>query len=373
MAKIYEAVKIGFDQIDQNFIRDWIDLIGRCTDPNAYLDPAFVLSALKYLKHKRITIVALYHVYSEQRILVGLGVFEFYMATFRHPFPQFQAYKSTHSPLSGLLIDRDMTFEIVSFLMKYLGTRYWYMVGVRFRDFPTTDALGQVLGQFDKGKWTTFWDYRRAVYTIPEERGDSWSGEISKKRLASYRKSLRDMEKLGALDWQIISSSEVSESTVADFLRVEHSGWKGEKGTSLLSNSRHTQFFKETIEQLRERQQVFFSELRLNGKLIAGTCNFISGNKAFAFKIGWDIDYKKYSPGIVCVIEFLRHTDKKILNLYQFESGSTGNSFIDHYWHERWDIADGFFAFNGHGVLIIRLLETARQSIKSVIRLLKIK
>ena len=87
MAKIYEAVKIGFDQIDQNFIRDWIDLIGRSSDPNVYLDPAFILSAFKYLGHKKILIVALYDINSERRILVGLGVFEFYMATFRHPFP----------------------------------------------------------------------------------------------------------------------------------------------------------------------------------------------------------------------------------------------------------------------------------------------
>ena len=225
--------------------------------------------------------------------------------------------------------------------------------------------------KLDEGKWTTFWDYRRAVYTIPADRDESWASEISKKRLSNYRKSLRDMEKLGVLEWQFVPSSEISESTVTNFLRVEHSGWKGEDGTSLLSNSNHAQFFNETIRLLKERNRVFFSELRLNGEVIAGTCNFISGNKAFAFKIGWDIAYKKYSPGIVNEIKFLRKVDKEMLNLCQIESGATENSFIDHYWYERWKLVDGVLAFNQHGIFFMRLLETSRQFVKSLIRWLR--
>ncbi len=196
----YEVVELSIDQIDQDFINDWANLNDRCLDAIVYLDPAFIFPALKYLAHKHVILTVLYDTDNEDHSLVGLGLFEFCLGTFRFPLPYLVVYKSTHSFLSGLVIDRDKTEEVVSVLLEYLARKYWYTFGVRFIDFAIEDRLGLILQNSDRTKWYKLWDYQRVIYTIPQTTDESWSGGISKNSLKNYRRHWRELHKLGSLE-----------------------------------------------------------------------------------------------------------------------------------------------------------------------------
>ena len=47
--------------------------------------------------------------------------------------------------------------------------------------------------------------------------------------------------------------------------------------------------------------------LELNGKPIAQKCNFLAENGSYAFKIAYDEDYARYSPGLLLEIENIEH------------------------------------------------------------------
>jgi hypothetical protein len=46
--------------------------------------------------------------------------------------------------------------------------------------------------------------------------------------------------------------------------------------------------------------------LRLDGRPIAYKCNFLAGQASFTFKIAFDENYARYSPGMLLEIEYVR-------------------------------------------------------------------
>lgn len=61
------------------------------------------------------------------------------------------------------------------------------------------------------------------------------------------------------------------------------------------------------MEGFNKTGRAFFTEIVLNDKIISSTTNLISGKAGFAFKVGWDIEFAKYGPGIVNEIKTLEH------------------------------------------------------------------
>ncbi len=55
------------------------------------------------------------------------------------------------------------------------------------------------------------------------------------------------------------------------------------------------------LTQFANQQKLMMLSLTIDGKPIAMKCNLLSGNGAFAWKITYDEDYARFSPG--CILE----------------------------------------------------------------------
>ncbi|MFM2406676.1 MAG: hypothetical protein RL223_4556, partial [Pseudomonadota bacterium] len=55
----------------------------------------------------------------------------------------------------------------------------------------------------------------------------------------------------------------------------------------------------------------------------------------FAFKVGWDPELRKFGPGMLNEIEFIRQGRERCPNLTMFESGASADSFISKLWPGR--------------------------------------
>ena len=64
------------------------------------------------------------------------------------------------------------------------------------------------------------------------------------------RRRERLLGERGKLEWRFIGGSDVGAREVHRFLELEHMGWKGDEGTSLLSNPAEARFFEEMIATL---------------------------------------------------------------------------------------------------------------------------
>lgn len=111
---------LEFAQIDEPLVCRWSQLEQRAVESNAYLSPHFVLSALLHFAPRRKPLfVFVDHHQGGEDHLVGVGVFERVMASPKMPVPHLRAYRSPHSYLTGLLIDRDCIDPVIELFFSY--------------------------------------------------------------------------------------------------------------------------------------------------------------------------------------------------------------------------------------------------------------
>src|SRR5207244_4435419 len=122
----------------------------------------------------------------------------------------------------------------------------------------------------------------------------------------SLRRRVRRLQELGQACWNVVCRGGVRETSVEAFLDLEHRGWKGDHCSSLRSTPAHERFFREMVAGFGTEDRAVFVELQLDGKVVATTSNFISGQSGFAFKVGWLPDLAKVSPARLTELELVR-------------------------------------------------------------------
>jgi CelD/BcsL family acetyltransferase involved in cellulose biosynthesis len=362
---------LGRADIDAPLIDRWARLEARSLEANAYLSPHFVVPALRHLTPElAVEIVAVFDRESANAPLVGLGVFSRRSPTRRMPFPTLCAYRSPHSFLTGLLIDRDLADRVADAFFGYFGSRRNRWCAVEFVDLrqhgPLLRAL-QGAARRAGARWHPY-DRRRRAVLDPHGLGERpLEGRLDPHDAAELRRKRRRLAERGAVSWRLVDDGQVRAEQVETFLALEHRGWKAEQGSSLRSQPAHETFFRELVDGFRAAGRAFFCELQLDGCAIASSSNLLSGDAAFAFKIGWDPAYAKSSPGILNEIEFIEHASERFGTLEYIDSGAQPGSFIDSLWTQRVDLVTGAFLSRGIPATLEPLLAALRR-IKSRLR-----
>jgi CelD/BcsL family acetyltransferase involved in cellulose biosynthesis len=160
----------------------------------------------------------------------------------------------------------------------------------------------------------------------------------------------------------LLRNDEVERGTIDTLLRLEDMGWKKKRKFSLLSQTGQREFFTRTVENYARHNQVFFCELLVGTRVIASTCNFISGNNGFAFKIGWDPEYWEFSPGIMNEMELMRNAGSQLASLEAVDSGATEDSFINSYWGNRKTLFNGAITFGAFATTMFRFMHQFRRA-----------
>lgn len=358
---LFFARKLDLSEITQEFLDQWRALECSSLEDNAFLSSSFIIPAIENLsKGQKIFLVAVYR--NNSSTLCGLGIFNYRLGSPSYPLPHLEAFKSTHSFLTGLLLDNNDSLAIAAEMMSFIKSSYPSVCCVRFRDVDLTGRFGEVIRELDTTtdfSWHESSTVERACLKI-SDLGGHWKENLSKRRMKTYRNALNRLKALDSVEWRLIQSDEARTTQIQNFLQLEHKGWKGENGDSLLSRENQERFFVQTVENFARNNGVFFTELRLGDKIIASTCNFIAGTSGFAFKIGWDPDYQKYSPGVVNEIEFLKHTETSALPIYSIDSGAPESSFINHYWSGRKTLSRGLLAFGPKASIIACIMQQLR-------------
>jgi hypothetical protein len=245
-----------------------------------------------------------------------------------------------------LLIDRNEAEGTLRSFFQFFCNKKAAWHGVEFDYRPVDSSQAEVIAGI-AGEFGSLWQEQekthRAVF-VPSEGGDAYiQAQFSSGRIKDLRRMRRRLEEQGDVSWMGLFGSEVNERSVERFLEIEHMGWKKEKGASLRSQPSDEAFFREMVDGFRERGRLFFTEMYLNGVVIASTSNLISGGTGFAFKIGWNPSYAKMAPGLLNEVEFIRHAPILCGGLSYIDSGALEGSFIDQLWIGRRILACGIF------------------------------
>jgi hypothetical protein len=343
----------------------WLELESRALEPNAFLSPLFVFPAVRYLVSARTSpwLLTVRPVQAATRWLL-LALVRPRAPRPRYPLPHLVSWRSPHSYLGGLLVDRDETERALHALCAFLASPRTPWCGLFFDEIPGHGLFTRLQSRSSFGRPRWQWDRRagrqRARLVLQSLSADSpppWSGRDEKE----YRRLWRRLSEQGALSWEYIPASALGPSHIEDFLRLEDQGWKQARAQSLRARSGHELFFREMVEGFRAAGRVFFCELRLDGRPIASANYLLAGEAGFAFKIGWDVRYAKFAPGILNEVAFVREVGRCCPQLRYIDSGAQSGSFIERLWPHRIELEDAVLVTGRTAVALLPVLRGLRR------------
>jgi hypothetical protein len=364
----FRVRQVRFEELDSETVKSWESLEDRALETNAYLSPRFVIPAMRHLGRReelRETMFVFVEKANGGEVdLVGAGVFVKSSGKRSFPLPHLRAYRSRHSYLSGMLIDREEAERTVRAFFQFFCNKKATWHGVEFEERsaegPQAELIAAIAEEFGGG-WQEQERIRRAVF-VPSEGGNAYiQAHFSSGRIKDLRRMRRRLEEQGDVRWMALFGTEVDEKSIERFLEIEHMGWKGEKGTSLRSRPSHEAFFREMVGGFREGKRLFFTEMSLDGIVIASTSNLISGGTGFAFKIGWNPSYAKMAPGLLNEVEFIQNAPTLCGGLSYIDSGALEGSFIDNLWTGRRMLVSGIFGTTPLGKKVLWGIDRIRR------------
>jgi CelD/BcsL family acetyltransferase involved in cellulose biosynthesis len=143
------------------------------------------------------------------------------------------------------------------------------------------------------------------MQTLAERSRPYASNDRAPRRSKSTHKSLRHawnrLCALGSVDVVNDRDAGAVHEAFEAFLAMEMASWKGPRGTALLCNGAHADFARQFIATLSADRKASVALLRLDGRPIAAQVLLYCGTTAYTWKISFDQNHQKCSPGALLI------------------------------------------------------------------------
>jgi CelD/BcsL family acetyltransferase involved in cellulose biosynthesis len=128
------------------------------------------------------------------------------------------------------------------------------------------------------------------------------------------RRQERLLSEIGRLEYEALAPGADAAAWIEEFLQIEASGWKGRESSALASNGSERSYLKAIATEAFRRGRLVMLALRLDGRPIAYKLDFLAGRGSFTFKIAFDENYARFSPGMLLENENVRrlHSQSQI-------------------------------------------------------------
>jgi hypothetical protein len=125
----------------------------------------------------------------------------------------------------------------------------------------------------------------------------------ARRKLRSKEKGLRAV---GPIRTDSAESASDIEAWLETFVRLEASGWKGAQGGALAQKPSARAYVETVVREAHRRGRVMALTLKVGDRPVAMKLNLRSGDDWFAYKIAYDPEFSRFSPGLQMEIENIR-------------------------------------------------------------------
>lgn len=133
-----------------------------------------------------------------------------------------------------------------------------------------------------------------------------YEANVRKKKRKELKRLAARLAEQGVVETHRLSRPEEVNGWCEDFLALEKSGWKGRAGSALGSRQDTATFFCDMLAGAYAAGRLDMLRIDLDGKAVAMLVNFITPPGSFSFKIAFDEDHARFSPGVLVQIENLQ-------------------------------------------------------------------
>jgi CelD/BcsL family acetyltransferase involved in cellulose biosynthesis len=287
------SVRICSPELD--IASHWTDLVGRAS-PNVFMNPA-ALKAAHDTSFARIHMLLAWDDSAGQDLLVGLWALRERKISPLWP-TVLEALPHDYAFLSSPVVDPVFADRVMPAFVAAIEQDPTLPNVINLKSFnaelPACAALSAALAANGREQLTLIESARPVV-----------TRDFGVKRSGSTRKKLRqDWNRLAALGAvEVLNDRTVAgaEQAFEIFLALEAGSWKGDRGTALLCDEHDAVFVRHLLKQLAAQGSASVALLQVDGRPIAAQVLMYCGTTAYTWKIGFDAEFSKYSPGALLV------------------------------------------------------------------------
>ena len=318
----------------------WRALAARALEPNVFYEPAFAVPAAAVWGD----LVGAGLVWSHTDRLIGL-----FPARIERPFglPVLVGWTHPYGPLGTPLVDRDDADAIIAAWLEYLAAGdelpFLAMLPLVPEQGLFTAALTAALSRRSLPS-ASFGRHERALLAPGEERVHYIEHAIGAKKRKDLRRQRHRLADVDTLKIDHTTQAPLITEALRDFLAVEARGWKGRAGSAAANHTDIARFIDGAIDELAAQGKARIDRLRIGGRTIAAAVTLRSGDKAWTWKIAYDEEFARASPGVQLMLEATESllADRTIASV---DSCATADHpMIDHLWRERLALSDRLIA-----------------------------
>jgi CelD/BcsL family acetyltransferase involved in cellulose biosynthesis len=232
------------------------------------------------------------------------------------PARQLVATANTHSCGFDMLAE-DPRAAGRAFLQHLLARPGWDVL--RIIDVPTEGNAWQVYrAATELGLPVGAWESQRSPYlSFPSSYDELLAGKSPLFR-ANLRRRRRQLERLGTLSVERVTSDGKLSERLEEGFALEQSGWKGTQGTAIAQDERTRAFYTELAFAAARQGYLSLLFLRLDGKPIAFHYGLAYRGIYYVPKLAYDESLKGCSPGLVLLEEAVKDGIARGLRGYDF-------------------------------------------------------
>lgn len=253
-----------------------------------------------------------------------------------------KAWTTDYTTTSIPLIDRRWVEDAVGTLLDTMtaatsGSNVWLLPNISLGGAVNSALRAEMSKRGLPSK--VFDPFERAILTKRGTFEEHMKEHVSKKRRKDLRRNRKRLDELGDVTFTAHTSGQELDDAVDAFLRIEASGWKGERGTALDCADATRAFAKEAFGDGHGGSITRADVLRVNGQAVAINLTLLSGKTGFTIKCAYDDTYKSYSVGLLLEEEMIRSVleDDWVDRL---DSSAVSGHLITSFWNDTIEIGD---------------------------------
>jgi CelD/BcsL family acetyltransferase involved in cellulose biosynthesis len=296
----------------EKYAAAWDDLAAAAVEPNVFYESWMLLPAVRAFGAGRdlrfLLVFAPAPGRPNQSLLCGFIPLE--RARLRGlPVRVLRLWQYVHCYLCTPLLRTGYARECLEAVVRWAGTVRGGAALLQLPDVPGEGPFQQVLVDLLDDSDRPALVLRSYTRALLRPRGDAASYLQAVLSGVKRKKLRRAEEKLGErapVRYTALEAGGDVEAWLAEFLRLETSGWKGRQGTALGCTDIDREFFLAVAREAFRRGRLMLLGLEVNGRPVAHLLNFLAGEGSFAFKVAFDEEYASYSPGVLLELENIR-------------------------------------------------------------------
>ena len=315
----------------------WQRLAENAIEPNPFYEPDYLLASALHIESGEIRCIAVYRDGARDSDLIGLFPLSRARLALGLPLPALEFYRNDFICQTTPLIDNADPVGVWNCFFAALER--------------TSDAPRKVLASLmltSRGAFAALEEAQqtagRAMARVEsfsraavDFKGSfaSYSAQYSAQRQKSTRRKLRKLASMGHVEMHAVTEAADKPAALAEFLRIEASGWKGQEKTAM-AQSPGSQALAEAVFLTDTAE---FDVLSLDGKAIAVMASILSSGVLYTIKTAYDESYSGVSPGTILDQHQLQRVLDQPDRYSRIDSCAVSGNAVEAIWREREEIA----------------------------------